>query len=469
MAEEPPKRKLASNKRIILCSDGTWIASDMGDKSVPSNVAKLARALANNGPDGKGDIMKQIVLYQSGLGTGDLFFQKRLYGGLGWGLENEVCQMYDFISNNYEPGKPGDPDEPGKPGDPDEPADELFFFGFSRGAFTVRSVAGVVCDVGILSAVHMSRFPEMWEAYRNNTSGTPFRKSQWYLRNKDELGLTGVRVKVVGVWVTVGALGIPEWPIVSLAKKVGFSINKKYAFHNTNVSKNLDFAFQALAIDENRRPFAPTLWHRTADSPAEDLQQCWFPGTHGNIGGGQNGALEEIGHNTFAWMVDNLSNMLTFEDAAINALIDEHKRALQAIESETQNGWGCGPLVNNFSGLGLFWRLLGTKARTPGAYARDPGDGTDGPTEEYFHPITRIRKVRLNYEPAPLQGYALQEADNTGPRWTKEGAPSIAEYVMDPGKTMSVAYEENGSVKYRVEESLSRRLCPSSIRSSYRL
>lgn len=66
---------------------------------------------------------------------------------------------------------------------------------------------------------------------------------------------------------------------------------------------DLDYAFQALAIDENRRPFAPTLWHKTADSPAKDLQQCWFPGVHSNIGGGKKEASEEIGHNTFVWMV----------------------------------------------------------------------------------------------------------------------------------------------------------------------
>ncbi len=99
-----------------------------------------------------------------------------------------MCELYDFICNNYEPG------------------DELFFFGFSRGSFTVRSVAGLVCDLGVLSAVHMSRFPEMWEAYRANTGGEPFRESTWYLDNKDKLGLVDVGIKVVGVWDTVGAL-----------------------------------------------------------------------------------------------------------------------------------------------------------------------------------------------------------------------------------------------------------------------
>jgi uncharacterized protein (DUF2235 family) len=100
-----------------------------------------------------------------------------------------VCQIYDFISNNYEPG------------------DELFFFGFSRGAFTVRSVASLVGDFGILSAVHMSHFAEMWKAYRENTDSEPFKKTLWYQQNKDKLRLTeDLRIKVVGVWDSVGAL-----------------------------------------------------------------------------------------------------------------------------------------------------------------------------------------------------------------------------------------------------------------------
>lgn len=78
MAQQTPK--LASYKRIILCADGTWLASDQGDKSVPSNVAKIARAIATSGPDSEGNIVKQIVLYHSGLGTGDLPFQKAIYG-----------------------------------------------------------------------------------------------------------------------------------------------------------------------------------------------------------------------------------------------------------------------------------------------------------------------------------------------------------------------------------------------------
>lgn len=99
-----------------------------------------------------------------------------------------MCQIYDFISNNYEAG------------------DELFFFGFSRGAFTVRSVVGLVCNVGVLLAQHMPLFPEMWKAYRAHKSSEPFTESAWYKNNKEKLRLKEVRVKVVGVWDTVGAL-----------------------------------------------------------------------------------------------------------------------------------------------------------------------------------------------------------------------------------------------------------------------
>lgn len=109
--------------------------------------------------------------------------------------------------------------------------------------------------------------------------------------------------------------------------KAGLPVNKEFAFHNTNVSNSkysrvgsrrstglidntldLDYAFQALAINEKRITFPPTLWHKTSDGPAKDLQQCWFPGIHANIGGQRENpaasvAYDEIGHNTFAWMV----------------------------------------------------------------------------------------------------------------------------------------------------------------------
>lgn len=202
MTHQPPQR--ASYKRIILCADGTWLASDLGDKSVPSNVGKLARAIAPSGIDAHGNIVKQIVFYHSGLGTGDLPFQKAIYDeqdlrkhlgillltnldGIGLGLDNDVCHIYDFIFNNYESG------------------DELFFFGFSCGAFTARSVASLVCGIGVLPSVHMNHFANMWDAYRANTGGEDSKTTTRYLDNAPRLHLKDVMINVIGVRDTVGA------------------------------------------------------------------------------------------------------------------------------------------------------------------------------------------------------------------------------------------------------------------------
>lgn len=117
--------------------------------------------------------------------------------------------------------------------------------------------------------------------------------------------------------------GIPDWKITKYLEKLGVPINKEFAFLDTRVSKregatpsssnadihqDTDYCFQALAIDEKRLTFQPTLWHKTNDGPAKELKQCWFPGVHGNIGGQAEtdrsmGDCEEIGYNTLAWMV----------------------------------------------------------------------------------------------------------------------------------------------------------------------
>lgn len=153
--------------------------------------------------------------------------------------------------------------------------------------------------------------------------------------------------------------------------------------------------------------------------------------------------------------------MLTFEEVAIKVLIQQHQYALA--ENNTKNkvtdGWGCGPIVSNFSGLqGTFFRILGKQDRTPGNYPRGPGDGSGGATNEYFHPIARIRKSKLsNYSPMSLYGYSLEEPDgDAGWRWDKKGGQAIPEYVMRPEKKMSVVHQGD----YKTTGSLSRLLCP---------
>ena len=153
--------------------------------------------------------------------------------------------------------------------------------------------------------------------------------------------------------------------------------------------------------------------------------------------------------------------MLTFEEAAIQILIEQHQHALAEnnTKSNITNGWGCGPIVSNFSGLqGKFFRILDKQNRTPGNYPQAQGNGIDGATNEYFHPITRIRKSKLsNYNPMSLDGYSVEQPDgDAGWRWDKNGGQTVPEYVLRPEKKMSVVHEG----EYKTMRSLSRLLCP---------
>ncbi|KAJ0423216.1 hypothetical protein BJY00DRAFT_310344 [Aspergillus carlsbadensis] len=438
------KQQWADKKRIILCADGTWTASNRGNSTVPSNVAKLARAIATTGLESQDPVteretvVKQIVFYQSGLGSGDFPIERALSGGFGWGLEDDVCQIYDFISNNYEQG------------------DELFFFGFSRGAFTVRSVAGLVSDVGVLSADQMSSFAGLWEAYRDNTSGGPFSETEWYKKHGAELKTENVPIKVVGVWDTVGALGIPEWSIVKFAERMGLPINKKYQFHNTRLSKNIAYAFQALALDEPRLVFPPAIWFETADGgPSEKLCQCWFPGVHGNIGGT---AREPIGDNAFAWMA-GFPIFPAFAQWTDLNLVDGYERMTGA-----NTNWGCWK-INDEGGLLSFF---GKTHRTPGEYEDTTRDENSEPQEtmetfETFHPMVRHRKANDNkWRPGSLEGFVEDQASRNPRRWRKDNAREICvdDVMFGNDKKMVVAHVQRTSVTFGKREKLSRELCP---------
>lgn len=159
--------------------------------------------------------------------------------------------------------------------------------------------------------------------------------------------------------------------------------------------------------------------------------------------------------------------MLTFEQSAIDAIVEHHRKAIEA--TKVKDGWGCGKIIDNFSGIrGLFFHLLGRQVRTPGGYLQDPGDGSRGATNETFHAMVRVRKAKVPWDPPALAGFNLEEPDGRGLPWVwkKSGVRPLPEYVLRPEKTMSISYRSEGpkkEVRYRTAESLSRRLCPSNI------
>jgi uncharacterized protein (DUF2235 family) len=255
-------------KRLVVCCDGTW---NTADQPSPTNVCKLRDAVR---PGVLDDGVEQRVYYDAGVGTGR--FDRVLGGAFGVGLSRNVKQAYMFLVEHFDPG------------------DELFLFGFSRGAYTVRSVVGLARNVGILRRGLESKLDVAYELYRDRDRSTHPRGEEARLF-RDSFS-HDTRVACLGVWDTVGALGIPvDAPGLHL-------VNDYFKFHDVRLSTHVDHAFQALAIDEQRKPFAPALWEQQPEGRGrQTLEQVWFAGVHTDVGGGYpESGLSDI---TLRWML----------------------------------------------------------------------------------------------------------------------------------------------------------------------
>jgi uncharacterized protein (DUF2235 family) len=277
-------------KRLIVCCDGTWNTPDQlcDGEPAPTNVTKVALAVA---PRDCAD-REQRTFYHPGVGTSRW---ERISGGaFGFGLSRNICDTYRFLVQNFEPG------------------DEIFFFGFSRGAYTARSTVGFVRNCGIVRREHADRINEAYALYRNRNSRTRPRSIEAQLFRRSYSYET--RIRFIGVWDTVGALGIP----LSGLRLVNL-FNRRWQFHDTDLSTTVDAAFQALALDERRGPFRPAIWTQPADTDQQRLEQVWFAGVHSDIGGGyRDPALAEI---ALLWMVNRARERgLTFQADAFAAL-----------------------------------------------------------------------------------------------------------------------------------------------------
>jgi uncharacterized protein (DUF2235 family) len=255
------------SKRLIVCCDGTW---NRADQPCPTNVKKLYEAVDQS------DAAGQVAWYEPGVGTRPL--EHLIGGAFGIGLSRNVQRCYRWLVDRY------------------EPEDELFFFGFSRGAFTARSLAGLVRNSGILRREKRDMVEAAYKLYRSREPGNaPWEENANKFRDDNSHPLPEIRF--IGVWDTVGALGIP---VHALSPPW---LTKKYAFHDTTLSSYVKNAYHALSIDERRGPFEPTLWVRKTKPgggfepmPADQtVEQVWFAGVHSDVGGGYpEPALAEI-------------------------------------------------------------------------------------------------------------------------------------------------------------------------------
>ncbi|RMQ50442.1 hypothetical protein ALQ04_02895 [Pseudomonas cichorii] len=257
-------------KRIALFLDGTW--NNVDDNT---NVYR-AKSLCNKSPE-------QLCYYSAGVGTqaGD-----HIAGGMfGIGINQEVLSAYEWLVDHYEPDA------------------RIFIFGFSRGAFTARSLAGFISICGLLKPGSPISLKQLYERYRKGKAEHSIRalahiddndlsqEDKWLKRYSRP-----IPVWFQGVWDTVGALGVPlPWaPHIS---------SEDFAFLETDLRINDTYAYHAMAIDEHREAFKPTLWQKQTPKQGDtykprdlaDVEQRWFVGAHANVGGGyENDLLAQV-------------------------------------------------------------------------------------------------------------------------------------------------------------------------------
>ena len=260
-------------QRLVICCDGTWNTPDQKDRGVmrPSNVMKLSRWVMPQDRNG----VAQKDHYDKGVGTGDIV--DRAFGGLfGVGLAHNIREAYEFLSQNYDDG------------------DQVFLFGFSRGAYTVRRTVGMVRKCQLLpkdlgDEARKAAIEEGYGVFTLREGGPDSEVAQMFSK---KYRCRPASIHCLGVWDTVGAYGIGG-VMGQLTSRLS-----KSRFHDRRLSSIVECAYQAIAIDEGRRLFGPTLFEEgptALQGGNQVLEQSWFAGVHSNIGGGyQDAGLSDI-------------------------------------------------------------------------------------------------------------------------------------------------------------------------------
>lgn len=310
-----------------------------GKLSVPSNVTRISRAIKAVSQDG----IPQIVNYHFGIGSSGRPLNRLISGATGEGLSDNVREAYSFLANNYHVG------------------DEIFLLGFSRGAFTARSIAGLISEVGLLTKKGLNSLPEVFEDVRGRRDpkyvpknpdvpfpNKPSANSPRYAEELERRGLTrlDIAIKAIGVWDTVGSLGTPR---IGWLTRVGLQSqeSKEMSFYDTKLGPCIENAFQALALDEKRSAFSPAVWEKP-EGNRTTLRQVWFPGTHSNTGGGYDD--QQMANITLAWMMSQLAPFLDMRNEYLFEQDDENAKYYKAM-GESVRPWSFGEIHNSMTGL----------------------------------------------------------------------------------------------------------------------
>ena len=242
-------------KRIVICFDGTW--NRPADENLPApdqietNVCRFYKSVSDSAPDGT----KQVKWYDQGVGTH--WYDEYIGGAIGTGLEVNIVQGYKFLAEEYEDG------------------DQAYVLGFSRGAYTARSLVGMIRNCGLIDKRWLALKVAMaYGIYRTRDDDADSATARLFR----SMFSREIKIKFLGVWDTVGALGIPLTFIKDLNLKF-------YEFHDTELSSIVENAYHAVAIDEHRQDYDVCRW-KPKSKAEQTVEQRWFVGAHCDVGGG---------------------------------------------------------------------------------------------------------------------------------------------------------------------------------------
>ncbi|EJC99738.1 uncharacterized protein FOMMEDRAFT_148591 [Fomitiporia mediterranea MF3/22] len=299
---------MAKSKVLLVFCDGTGMDGNTSDGSpagteaaaqnvqYPTNVLRLSRAVKDRTADGR----RQVVFYQSGVGSeadfkGDQVNGTILMQALGTAVASKIRDAYAFIAQNFDDG------------------DEICIFGFSRGAYTARKLAGLVDRVGLLERENLGYFFAIWNQL--DQGKTPTIPS----------GTRSTKIKCVGVWDTVESVFSGLLPLNPNANALGIT--------DAAIPASIEVALHALSLHENRDKFLPTRWGSPA--PGQVFKQMWFPGAHSDVGGGYQ--RHELADISLFWMAGEISSF-------INLDLDFIRQSAQ----ESPDPWGASQPHNSY-------------------------------------------------------------------------------------------------------------------------
>ena len=386
-----------NGKKIILLSDGTGNSAGSPHRT---NVWRFYEALDVQRDD-------QVAFYDNGVGSQDSVVLKVLGGAFGYGLKSNVLELYKMLCRSYRPG------------------DKIYLLGFSRGAFTVRVLAGMIAKCGLMIGnVDEARLDKVAEknygALRAEFKQTPLSRLVRRLRKISDTGESNVTpdIQFVGVWDTVDAYGLPIDELSVLWDKYVFPMR----FPDRELSLKVQSACHAVSIDDERLTFHPLLWNEKEES-GERIEQVWFTGVHSDVGGGY--PQNSLAFVTLDWMISRLEaldeNSLTFI---------KEKRQQIAYQAD----WN-GVIHDSRAGLASYYRYKPRcikelcESTETNVYIQKP--------KIHRSVFERIEQDVVFYAPTGLPPeYEVVATDGDAPEYETQSQKHIREQAMSPALDM---------------------------------